>query len=203
MNTSPENLIAPTAFFKFKGPECFSALRYYGASGLLLRALFILFLGLFVDVTNTFSQTDDDQDLSPPPLKTISKAERESLDNQKGVKDRTKVALALMDLRIKAAAKFNDDGDLEKAFAELGVFHAMMDDMLQYLETSNAKRGRILDNFKRFEIGLRRFTPALELIRREMPLTHEFYVRSLLRQLRDTRTKATEPLFGNTVLRDG
>lgn len=203
MNTSPENLIAATAFFKINGRERFFAPSRSGGSYLFLRVFLILFLGILVDVPNSFSQTDDDQDKAPPPLKTISKAERELLDRQKGVKERTKTTLDLMDARVKAAAKFNEAGDLEKAFAELGVFHAMMDDMLQYLETSDAKRGRILDNFKRFEIGLRRFTPPLELIRREMPLTHEFYVRSLLRQLRDARTKATEPLFGNTVLRDG
>jgi hypothetical protein len=60
----------------------------------------------------------------------------------------------------------------------------------------------VLANLKRFEIGLRKFTPRLELIRREVPLTHEFYVRSLLKQLREARTKATEPLFGETVLPD-
>jgi len=78
-----------------------------------------------------------------------------------------------------------------------------MDDTLSFLGSNDKFKGRVLDNFKRFEIGLRRFTPRLELVRRELPLTHEFYVRSLLKQLRDARTKATEPLFGETVLRDG
>lgn len=146
---------------------------------------------------------DDDSDTAPPPLKMISRPDRDLLDRQRNVKDRTKTALTLMENRIKAAAQFNSSDELDKVFSELGVFHALMDDTLQYLENSDSKRGRVLDNFKRFEIGLRRFTPQLELIRREMPMSHEFYVRSLLRQLRDARTKATEPMFGDTVIREG
>lgn len=165
------------------------------------KLMLILFVGLISDVANTYAQ-DDDSDTAPPPLKTISRTDRDLLDRQRNVKDRTKTALTLMENRIKAAAQFNIDNELDKAFAELGIFHALMDDTLQYLENSNSKKSRVLDNFKRFEIGLRRFTPQLELIRREMPISHEFYVRSLLRQLRDARTKATEPMFAETVIRE-
>ena len=50
------------------------------------------------------------------------------------------------------------------------------------------------------EIGLREFPPRLEAIRRDLPLEYEDYVRRLIRYLRQARTIATEPLFGDTVL---
>lgn len=158
---------------------------------------------LFVSAFQLNAQTPAEIDTAPPPLKVISKSERDELSSSKGVKERTKTALEFMDVRLKNAELANSRGDLDTAFAELGAFHALMDDTLSFLGSNDKFKGRVLDNFKRFEIGLRRFTPRLELVRRELPLTHEFYVRSLLKQLRDARTKATEPLFGETVLRDG
>lgn len=192
VNSSPKTLILNSDGFS----QWFN-LRF------VCKAFCILLFSLFVDINVAFSQSDDETDLAPPPLKTITRTERDTLNKQKGIKDRTKTALNLMETRVNAAIQFNDAGDTDKAFMELGIFHALMDDTLQFLENSNTQKGRVLDNFKRFEIGLRRFTTPLELIRREMPITHEFYVRSLLRQLRDARTKATEPLFGETVLREG
>lgn len=167
-------------------------------------AVFVLSASvLFVSAFQINAQTPAEIDTAPPPLKVISKSERDELSSSKGIKERTKTALEFMDVRLKNAELANSRGDLDTAFAELGAFHALMDDTLSFLGSNDKYKGRVLDNFKRFEIGLRRFTPRLELVRRELPLTHEFYVRSLLKQLRDARTKATEPLFGETVLRDG
>ncbi|MBA2378464.1 MAG: hypothetical protein H0V76_02680, partial [Blastocatellia bacterium] len=90
----------------------------------------------------------------------------------------------------------------DEAFVELGAFHAIMDDALDSLGANERMTHRVLTNFKRFEIGIRRFNPRLELIRREFPGSHEYYVRSLIGHLRDARTRATEPLFGDTVLPD-
>ena len=42
--------------------------------------------------------------------------------------------------------------------------------------------------------------PRLELIRRDMPERYEYYVRRLLKTVRDTRAKAVEPFFSSTVL---
>ena len=139
---------------------------------------------------------------APPPLKMISDTERTRLDRERGVKSRTKRSLELMDARLANAEAALRSEDFEKAFEELGVFHALIDDTLAFLGGAEKDSRKVLFNFKRFEIGIRGFTPRLELIRREMPLSHETYVLSLLKQLRDARTKATEPLFGETVLQD-
>lgn len=164
-----------------------------------LTGMFAVFVLLaFSNVVS--AQVPDDIVPAPPPLKIIPKETRELLDRHTAVKERTKLALQLMEARVAAAEAANNADDLEQTFAELGVFHALMDDTLSFLGASRRPSGKVLDNLKRFELGLRKFTPRLELIRREMPITHEVYIKSLLRQLRDARTKATEPLFGNSVV---
>ena len=85
-------------------------------------------------------------------------------------------------------------------YVQLGGFHALMDNTLDFLLDRNLSRDKVLDNCKRFEMGLRKFTPRLGLIRREIPTEYDHYVRVLLKYVRDAREKAIEPLFGNNVV---
>ncbi len=178
----------------------FQTHRVFGPNGRSVAQCLSIAIVMFFTTLAAIGQVPDDVTPAPPPLKIIPKSERTLLDAEKETKDRTILALKLMDARLLNAQAANDADDLEKTFAELGIFHAMMEETLDFLESKLRRDKKALDNFKRFELGLRKFTPRLELIRREMPLTHEGYLKSLLRQLRDARTKATEPLFGNSVL---
>jgi hypothetical protein len=98
---------------------------------------------------------------------------------------------------VKIAEQYLPQERLEMVFRELGGFHALVDDALSYLASSDSDKKKVLDNFKRFELGLRTFTLRLELIRREMPPQREYYLRLLLREMREARAKAVEPLFGD------
>jgi hypothetical protein len=49
---------------------------------------------------------------------------------------------------------------------------------------------------------LRSYTPRLELIRRDLPIKYEYYVRVLIKVLREARARAIDPLFDDTVLRE-
>ena len=55
---------------------------------------------------------------------------------------------------------------------------------------------------QRFEIGLRGFAPRIERLRREVPARYELYIRTLGIYVRDARSKALEPMFGNAVRPD-
>lgn len=138
--------------------------------------------------------------LAPPPLKIVSTAERTALDASADLKARYKLLLGLMAARITAAEKLSSQRDYSEMFTELGGFHGLMDDGIQYLKTKDKDDKKVLDTFKRLEIGLRRFAPRLEAIRRELPLAYEDYVRRLIRYLRAARTLALEPQFGDTVI---
>lgn len=168
------------------------------------QAVFLCIGFMFVSLASASVLGQDDPpqyELAPPPLMVMSKAERDKLDGEQGVRKRTELALSLMSARIDLAETANRRDDLNEMFSHLGAFSAIMEDTLGFLKLADTNRNRTLNNFKRLEMGLRRFSPRLELIRRELPLTHEFYVRSLLRQIRDARSRALTPLFGETVIR--
>jgi hypothetical protein len=137
---------------------------------------------------------------APPPLKLMSEGERKRLNDQKDVKKRTELALQLMRDRLTNAEKLNKLDEFDKMFTELGAFHAIVDDTLEFLETSDSNRRKVLNNFKRYEIGIRRLAPRLELLRRESPLEYEHYIVHLLRNVRDARSRAIEPFYSDTVV---
>ena len=147
--------------------------------------------------TASFSQDEIPPDAAPPPLKQLSKSEKDRLATAHEVKERTKLSLELMDARVKIAEQYVPQEQYEMVFRELGGFHALVLDALEFLSDSDSDKKKVLDNFKRFEIGLRTYTVRLELIRREMPPQREYYVRLLLREMREARAKAVEPLFGD------
>ncbi len=143
---------------------------------------------------------DGPEDAAPPPLKVLSKAERDQLTSQLDLKDRTRLALDLMGERLAVAEKLGAAGDPAAMYTELGGFHALMDHIIEHLDKLDERRGKVLDNYKRLEMGLRRYVPRLENLRREVPLKYEHYVRKLLIYVRDTRARALEPMFSNTVV---
>ncbi|MDI1242224.1 MAG: hypothetical protein PSX80_09920, partial [bacterium] len=144
-------------------------------------------------------EDDFDPDAAPPPVRAMNSSERTQLDNQQGLKERTKLALALMSSRLSKAEELNAKNEFPAMYNELGGFHALMDDTLAFLEAA-PRKDKTLDNLKRFEMTLRGFAPRLALIRREAPQEYDHYVRVLLRYLRDARSKAIEPLFGDSVV---
>ncbi len=146
------------------------------------------------------AQDEEPPNSAPPPVKVISKEEKTALDSENDVKYHTKLAVELMEAHLKKAEELNTQESYNAMFSELGGFHALMDDTIKFLNRNNPESGKVLDSFKRFELALRAFTPRIELIRRELPEKFEYYVRKLLRTVRDTRAKAVEPLFSDKVV---
>jgi hypothetical protein len=148
-----------------------------------------------------FSQ-DPSDDPAPPPLKLLSKTERTQLNEKADLKDRASLALQLMEARLKAAEKFRVDENYSLMYDELGGFHALMDNTLDFLLHNGSSEGKRLSSLKKFEIGLREFVPRVEAIRREAPINFEPYVEKLLKYISDAREKAIQPFFGNTVIQE-
>lgn len=164
-----------------------------------LLPIFILLLGSSVCV---LGQGVIEDNLAPPPLKLLSQEEKAKLGSESEVKRRTKLALELMNSRLKQAETFYTAANYDDMFTQLGAFHGLMDNMLEFLNKSDKDNNKVLSNFKRLEIGLRGFTPRLEIIHHDVPIRYEQYVRSLIKNLRAARTRAVEPLFDDTVLPD-
>ncbi len=174
--------------------KSFSNRKYFSVYFCLFTFL-ILFLPSL-----TIAQEQFDTDDAPPPLKIISKQEKSLLDVETNVSDRTKLSLVLMENRLKKAEDFYTRESYVEMSDELGGFSALMDNTLNFLKKNDNGGGKILNNFKRLEINLRRFAPRLELIRRELPMRFESYVRNLIKSVRQARAKAVEPLFDDSVV---
>ena len=161
---------------------------------------FLLFAScVFAQHDEPYQQLQPD-DAAPPPLNIISKVEKSSLDAETDVSERTKLSLDLMEARLKRAEDFYAQNTLDQMFNELGGFNALIDNTLAFLKKNDNGSGRVLNNYKKLEISLRKFSPRIELIRRELPAKYEYWVRSLIRNVRAARSKAIEPLYGNSVL---
>jgi len=163
------------------------------------RALCLVLL-LCALSTAAGAQTEIDDEIAPPPLRLISQEEKNRLSSVSDVKQRTKLGLDLMDARLKQAETFDTAENYDQMFIQLGGFHGLMDNMLEFLNSTDKDSRKVLNNFKRFEIGLRSFTPRLELMRRDLPIKYEKYVRILISNLRKARTKAIEPLFDDSIV---
>lgn len=168
-----------------------------GLRSFLLLNLLLMTLLLIAPAA---AQTDEPPNAAPPPVKFLSKDEKAALDAEKDLKKRTRLAIDFMEVRLKNAEGLFAANSFSPMFKELGHFHALMDLTLMHLNRANAGDGKSFDTFKRFEMALRAFTPRIETIRRELPESYEYYVRGLLRNVRETRAKAVEPLFGDSVV---
>jgi hypothetical protein len=165
------------------------------------RLVFLSIFSLALFSGYAFSQ-DPSDDPAPPPLKLLSKTERTQLNEKIDLKERANLAVQFMDSRLKAAEKFRVDENYSLMYAELGGFHALMDNTLDFLLHSGSNEGRRLSSLKKFEISLREFVPRIEGIRREAPVSFEPYVEKLLKYISDAREKAIQPFFGNTVIQE-
>jgi DNA repair ATPase RecN len=169
-------------------------LRFSGALALVLISLF---------VTPASAQVQLPENIAPPPVRVLSKEEKKALEALTDHKARTKLTLDLMEARLRKAEELGVAESYAEAVKELAGFQALMNNAMQFLQRNNDGRGSILNTFKRFELALRGFSPRIETIRREAPERFEYHVREILRGLRDARSSAVEPLFGNTVLPTG
>jgi len=176
--------------FPFLSSPAINSLRFDISS---LKCLLLLFLLYQVN----FAQDDFE---APPPLKILTKNEKSRLEVENRVKQRTQLALELMEARLLKAESLSLKEEYPAMFDELGGFHALMDNTLDYLHNSDTDSGKVLNNFKRVEMTLRKYLFRLELIRRELPMKYESYVRKLTLYVRDARARAVEPLFADTVV---
>jgi hypothetical protein len=180
-------------------PNQVSCLRLRSTSILSFAACYILAFAIIL-VLDFAAAAQYPADAAPPPIKMLSKSEKLDLNSRTDPKGRTELALELMDKRLKSAEKLRVDENYSLMYAELGGFHALMDDNLSFLLRSNSKEGKQLNSLKKFEIGLRTFVSRLESVRRDLPSNFDPYLKMLLKSIDEAREKAMAPFFSNTVI---
>lgn len=164
------------------------------------RRTFYLLLLAFCSFLTVQAQIEEPPEIAPPPLKILSRTEKSQLEAVSDIKQHTKLALELMEARLLNAEGYNAKEQYPEMFTELGSFHALVDNAIEFLNSKNDDSGKVLNNFKRIELSLRKYITRLELIRRNLPIKYELYVRKLVKYIREARTRAVEPLFDDTVV---
>jgi hypothetical protein len=161
---------------------------------------FCLFTFAFCFPLTAWAQPEDELEIAPPPIKAISKEESQQLEAEPNVKKHTQLALNLMEARLKTAETQTTENNYPEALKTLGGFQILLEKTLGFLSKNDTESDKVQNNFKRLELSLRGQVARLEILRRAMPSRFAYYVQKLIKTVRDARSKAVEPLFGDSVV---
>jgi hypothetical protein len=170
------------------------------------RGLFMLATLLLVAFGNALSAPAQDPQptplTAPPPRKLILKEERAQLDQEREIKDRLKLTISLAGNHLTRAEQLTAQSSYDDASAEVGMYHALIEDALDQLGALKRDANKTRDLYKRLELALRADGPRLTAMRRTTPLEFAVWIKKVEDFARDGRTEALNSFYGHTVVRD-
>jgi hypothetical protein len=168
-----------------------------------LFMLATLLLVAFVNVLSARAQDPQPTPLTaPPPRKLILKEERAELDQEKEIKDRLKLTISLAGNHLTRAEQLTAQSSYDDASAQVGMYHALIEDALDQLNALKRDSNKTRDLYKRLELALRADGPRLTAMRRTTPLEFAVWIKKVEDFARDGRTEALNSFYGHTVVRD-
>jgi hypothetical protein len=132
---------------------------------------------------------------SAPPKKYVPNALKSQLAAVRNVKDRVKLTLTLLDERLQAAAGYTSSENFSAAGNELGIYQALVDDVIQFIRVNGRDNNRTRDLFKRVELALRSHVTRLETIRRVTPSEEAVHIKSCIEFVREARGRALDAFY--------
>ena len=139
---------------------------------------------------------------APPPLKLISKEERQQLDQSKDIKQRLRLTMELASAHLTRAEQLTTQASYDAASAEVGMYHALVENVLEALSLLKRDSDKARDLYKKFEMGLRVDGPRLTAMRRLTPLEFAVWIKKVEDFARAARTEALNSFYGHTVVRE-
>ncbi len=139
---------------------------------------------------------------APPPVKAVSKDERMQIDRAGDSKGRLKLTIDLAVNHLTRAEQFTNQGNFDEAATEVGSYHALIEDALEFLSTMKRDSNKTRDLYKRLELSLRAHGPRLTTMRRTTPLEHAVWIKKVEEFAREGRTEALNSFYGHTVVRE-
>ena len=92
--------------------------------------------------------------------------------------------------------------EYDAASAEVGKYHALIEDALTNLGSQKQDSNKARDLYKRLELALRADGPRLTAMRRVTPLEFAVWIKKVEDFARAGRTEALNSFYGHTVVRD-
>jgi hypothetical protein len=140
---------------------------------------------------------------APPPFKMIVKEERAALDSAtKDASKRLKLTIEFADGHLTRAEQHTSRENYEAASTEVGMYHALVENALQFLATFRRDSNKTRDLYKRLELALRADGPRLTAMRRTTPLEFAVWIKKVEDFARESRTEALNSFYGHTVVRE-
>ena len=139
---------------------------------------------------------------APPPFKLIVKEERTEIDNTRDPQKRLKTTIEFAGGHLLRAEQHTAREQYEAASAEVGMYHALIEDLLKFLSSTKRDNNKTRDLYKRLELALRADGPRLTAMRRSTPLEYAVWIKQVEDFARQGRTEALNSFYGHTVVRD-
>jgi hypothetical protein len=189
---------------KHQGSVCIlsQASRPHRAGALVLMACALCLVGSAARAQQPAPPVQDSTgDHTPPPKKYVPADVSQQLALAKDAKARTKLSLELSEQRLVRAATHTSAEQYEAAGRELGIYQAIVDDAIRYVQDNVKKDGKRRDLFKRMELALRAHVPRIETVRRMTPSEDAVHVKDCIEFVRNARAEALNSFYDDTVIR--
>ena len=139
---------------------------------------------------------------APPPIKRITKEERDQLEQAKDPKQRLRLTIELSSAHLTKAEQLTMQTEYDAASAEVGMYHALIEDALNTLSSLKQDSNKARDLYKRLELALRGDGPRLTAMRRVTPLEFAVWIKKVEDFARAGRAEALNSFYGQTVVHD-
>lgn len=171
-------------------------------SALPITPVILLFVGFYTAGLSA-QESRPQVHTAPPPLKIITRAERDQLTEAKDEKARVKLTIELAEIHLRNVEIQTAQQQYDAAAAELGMYWALFEDVLSLMRKAERDNNRKRDLYKRLELALRAHGPRLNAVRRTTPSEYAVWIKEVEDFARSSRTEALNSFYGHTVIREG
>ena len=138
--------------------------------------------------------------MAPPPFKMIVKEERAQIEESKDASKRLKLTIEFAASHLTIAEQHTAQGNFEAAQTEVGMYHALLENVRMFMRTFKRDSNKTRDLYKRLELSMRAHGPRLTAMRRITPLEFAVWIKQVEDYAREMRTEALNSFYGHTVV---
>ena len=138
--------------------------------------------------------------MAPPPFKMIVKEERTQIEESRDASKRLKLTMEFAAAHLTVAEQHTSQGNFEAAQTEVGMYHALLENVRMFMRTFKRDSNKTRDLYKKLELGLRAHGPRLTAMRRTTPLEFAVWIKQVEDYAREMRTEALNSFYGHTVV---
>jgi hypothetical protein len=138
---------------------------------------------------------------APPPMRFVSRAERDQLTAARDPKARIRTTIDLAEDHLTRAEYFTWGKKFAHASEELGGYLGLIDNAVGFIGDLAHDKSSTRDLYRHLDIALRAHIPRIAVMRRSTPAEYAANLKAVEEYARDTRADVLEAFYGHTVLR--